>query len=228
MTTVIRWLNSPAVLAFLLIVGSITDLVLIGRANNLSKSDWASWVQAVGSLVAIGIAIYAGERQHRSSMQVVIATEGIALRRRLSCVLAVIDQASAQVEGAKDMMFAEGRFAFMRGDEPPSDDRNLSFLTSTVVMYAKKPQFAMTVEVISDVPMHDLGNKDLVRALFLARNVLIQFDERLLSISERLEEPGIYNEAEIAARMAVRHIKTARDDFEATMNTMLGTNSSLV
>lgn len=32
---------------------SILNLIIIGMANDLSKSDWASWVQAIGSIGAI-------------------------------------------------------------------------------------------------------------------------------------------------------------------------------
>lgn len=53
MTRIIAWLNNPIFLAFLLAVGLTVDLVLIGRYYCLNASEWASWVQAIGSIAAI-------------------------------------------------------------------------------------------------------------------------------------------------------------------------------
>jgi hypothetical protein len=58
MTTIIRWLNYRPVLATLLTLSALLDMVLLGIAYDLSKSDWASWVQAVGSITAICVAIW--------------------------------------------------------------------------------------------------------------------------------------------------------------------------
>lgn len=53
MTTFFIRLNSPPVLFFLVALFGLSDLVLLGRSYDLSKSDWSGWVQAIGALLAI-------------------------------------------------------------------------------------------------------------------------------------------------------------------------------
>lgn len=65
MKTIVKWLNNPVVITVLLVTGTVSDLVLVGRAYDLSKSDWASWVQAVGSIVAICASFYFFARQRK-------------------------------------------------------------------------------------------------------------------------------------------------------------------
>jgi len=48
-----KWANSPFVIMPLLVLFSVFDLILLGKSFQLSKSDWAGWVQAVGSIGAI-------------------------------------------------------------------------------------------------------------------------------------------------------------------------------
>lgn len=65
MTIIFKWMNSPFVIGALLIFFSGLDLVLLGREFDLSKSDWASWVQAVGAVGAILITFSLARSQHR-------------------------------------------------------------------------------------------------------------------------------------------------------------------
>jgi hypothetical protein len=67
MTRIVRWLNLPQVIAAFLAFGLITDLILVGRECGLSKSDWAAWVQAVGSIIAIAIAIWVPYKQKQDA-----------------------------------------------------------------------------------------------------------------------------------------------------------------
>ena len=48
-----KWLNNSMVLSALLAVVLISCLISLGQRYELSKSDWASWVQAIGAILAI-------------------------------------------------------------------------------------------------------------------------------------------------------------------------------
>jgi hypothetical protein len=67
MTTILKRLNTPSALIILVGTWFVLDLVLLGRANDLSKSDWAAWVQAIGSIGAILVAV--GVARHQSESQ---------------------------------------------------------------------------------------------------------------------------------------------------------------
>lgn len=60
----LRWLRNG-----LLTVNAIAALLGTGLAAGLSKSDWASWVQAVGSIGAIIGAVWVGYRQSKQQRE---------------------------------------------------------------------------------------------------------------------------------------------------------------
>ncbi|WP_219135405.1 hypothetical protein [Janthinobacterium sp. UMAB-60] len=45
----------------------LVALIWLGRLNGLKTSDWASWVQAVGSIVAIFVALWMAQAQQRKA-----------------------------------------------------------------------------------------------------------------------------------------------------------------
>lgn len=59
--------NRQVVLTALLIAGFLLAFVLLGRAYNLNKSEWAVWVQAIGSILAIGIAVWVPYYQRKQA-----------------------------------------------------------------------------------------------------------------------------------------------------------------
>lgn len=58
MKTIVKWLNNLTLLTVMAGFGLLVNLVVLGRAYGLNKSDWAAWVQAVGSITAIGAAVW--------------------------------------------------------------------------------------------------------------------------------------------------------------------------
>jgi hypothetical protein len=63
MTTIIKWLNNPYSLGFLLCAAVIADLISWGFVADLNKSEWASWVQGIGTIAAIAGTFLAADRQ---------------------------------------------------------------------------------------------------------------------------------------------------------------------
>lgn len=63
MTTITKWLNNPYVLSFLLWATVIAYLVSWGFAADLNKSEWASWVQGVGTIAAVAAAFFVADWQ---------------------------------------------------------------------------------------------------------------------------------------------------------------------
>ena len=68
MTTLTKWLNNLYLIAVLLAAGVTTDVILIGLACDLSKSDWGTWVGSVGTVLTLVGTIWlatAAERKRR-------------------------------------------------------------------------------------------------------------------------------------------------------------------
>lgn len=65
MATLIRWLNNPYVLATLLLAGATNDLILIGFACDLSKSDWGTWVGSIGTVATLFGTIWLATSEQR-------------------------------------------------------------------------------------------------------------------------------------------------------------------
>jgi hypothetical protein len=65
MTRFLKWLNNPYVLGVLVVIGAATDLILIGREVDLSKSDWGTWVGSVGTVATLVGTIWLATAQTR-------------------------------------------------------------------------------------------------------------------------------------------------------------------
>jgi hypothetical protein len=59
MTRIFRWLNTPFGLIIQISIWSTVDLIILGRSFSLDAGQWASWVQAIGSIAAILGAVWA-------------------------------------------------------------------------------------------------------------------------------------------------------------------------
>jgi hypothetical protein len=56
---------SPRVVAYSIVgIAAIVTAVIVGLDNDLNNSEWATWVQAVGSIAALAAAFAVGNRQH--------------------------------------------------------------------------------------------------------------------------------------------------------------------
>jgi hypothetical protein len=88
MTTINRWrrfLNNPYLLAVLLATAATWDLVLIGLACDLSKSDWATWIGSIGTVATLIGTIWLAtstERQRRREKHdlAIVAASDLLLR----------------------------------------------------------------------------------------------------------------------------------------------------
>jgi hypothetical protein len=94
MTTITKWLNNPYVLGFLLVAGAIADLVLWGFAADLNKSEWASWVQGIGTIGAIAAAFLVANFQLKQAKRLEEARAVAEERRRYQIVRALFENAS--------------------------------------------------------------------------------------------------------------------------------------
>lgn len=184
MTTIFKWLNNRYVRRTLLVGVLVAYLISLGRVYDLSKSDWGTWVGAVGTVVALGVAIYVSRQQHQNAMFLMQRGESIALERRLRSVLAVLDEAVVQVGFVKDRLLGEGEYRHhLEGVAESDTEQRFAYLGAACTGVLAKPQFVDLIDVINEMPIHELGHKELVQAVFMTRRSLISYDETLASLT---------------------------------------------
>jgi hypothetical protein len=96
-------LRNGAIFSVAFLLGAVFTAFL--RWPPTQSSDWAAWVQAVGSIVAIFGAYFVGERQSRATLRAAHETHQLAERTRREGIFAVIQAAHARAkefEGALD------------------------------------------------------------------------------------------------------------------------------
>ncbi|MBW0450880.1 hypothetical protein [Paraburkholderia phenoliruptrix] len=94
-----KWLWSYC--SAVLVVGAV---IAVQNIWCLSKSDWASWVQAVGSIAAIIGAYIVGERQSRAAVESVREAHRITEASRQASMFAVIKAAHNRAQLIRDAL----------------------------------------------------------------------------------------------------------------------------
>jgi hypothetical protein len=124
--------------------------ICIGFLVGLSKSDWASWVQAIGSIGAIAGAFYLGERQAK-----------VAERARRELVVAVAEFA---FDAAQDTV----RFFLYDPDRKRIDSDYLF------------TRLADGLVALRAVPLHEVGSAEAIKAIIKLRRVIERIEAHKL------------------------------------------------
>lgn len=197
-----NWVGATfAVVAFLVVCN------LIGTVFGLSKSDWAAWVQAIGSIGAIIAAIFVMKSQSESASRLMIASDRRALQRRTNSVGAIIERANTQAALAADRLQGVG----CEKKEPAPDDLNgferdrAIVLSALEFFFRGEPQFSEIIAIIDEIPVHDLGSRKMVEALFLMRTALKSGEDWLSAAwakGESVSHITVWNAATVLRMMA--------------------------
>ncbi|VVE68912.1 hypothetical protein PAN31117_03146 [Pandoraea anapnoica] len=103
------WFGLPVVL-WACVAGTLVVVGVIATRSvfELSASDWAAWVQAIGSICAIGIAIYVPWRQRRIEGEARRREPLITLRLLFDLVREDLAALSIAATGTHNRMFVRG------------------------------------------------------------------------------------------------------------------------
>lgn len=71
---------------------AVGAFIALGIQHNFNRGDWAASVQAVGSVAALGIAVYVMARQNAHSRKLIADMDKRALLRKAAGLAAVIDR----------------------------------------------------------------------------------------------------------------------------------------
>lgn len=97
-----KWLTTPLLLLVYLVFWLVVDLIILGRLNGLDAGQWASWVQAVGSILAIAGGAWAALHTIASARKSVQDDERQAAKSHLIFIRAVLTQSSYAVGNLRD------------------------------------------------------------------------------------------------------------------------------
>jgi hypothetical protein len=163
MTTFINWLNRPLTLFLLVVVFSVGDLIILGSAFELSKSDWASWVQAIGSVAAIGAALFIMDRQNKHTARLALESEHRGNMARAKVVGAIVENVQKQFDAALDPVVH-----FARLNSPDETLRRMK-QAQTPIRDARLR--------LSTIPVYDLGIEEIAIGILEMIDGLVFFEK---------------------------------------------------
>ncbi|MGH8857686.1 MAG: hypothetical protein ACREXG_06620 [Polaromonas sp.] len=135
---------------WLFVVAFVAVLITIGLLFDLNKSEWAAWVQAVGSIAAIVGAVWAARRQISAQVKIAQDAENLATKQFQDALRAVVDGAAKQFLKLEDEMKIE---IF-------DDFSSMSFLFNY-----EEQSFTDAINALETVRLIDLGSYELVEAI---------------------------------------------------------------
>lgn len=127
----------------------IFALVITGLVCDLTKSDWSSWVQAVGSVAAIVGAFFFGRSQSIRDRENALHLAQVANKEKWSTVKAIIDNLYRQC----------------RDVAPGFANEEEEFGNIAFVLSYNKDQFDEAVKLVESIPLFELNSEALARCV---------------------------------------------------------------
>ena len=144
-----NWIGN-ALLAIAL-TAPVAVMIAIGRHVGLKDtSEWAAWVQAIGSIAAIFGAAWLTQRQIDAQAKIALDAETRELKRANDALLAVVDGAARQFLKLEPVM-----------DVGSSED----FSHLNLLFHYREQSFTDAINALETVRLLDLGSYDLVEAV---------------------------------------------------------------
>lgn len=149
-------------------------LIQVLRLKGVASGEAAGWMQAIGSIAAIGGAYAIGERQAKATLSAATKTQELAEAKRLSAIFAICAAAKNRTDIVRDIFCS---------DVYESGKRFMEYDHSLI---------RSVINAIGAVPVHEIGNSEAATALM---DIKDQLDFLIRSIDEfdheRSESMGI-------------------------------------
>lgn len=181
------------------VVCATAGFTALGIYFDLNRSEWASWVQAIGSIAALAVALYIMSRQNKNAIRLVLDSDMRALRRRGQCVAAIVHNA------AIDAAILADSFEEVCRRDVDEEIRALHRISSTKITEAKVALLA--------VPAHDLGSHKMTSALHTSISCLSDIE---MILAQNVELAAVRANRDSTIKMLhgqARRTKTALEAF---------------
>jgi hypothetical protein len=174
---------------------------IIGSYFCLDKSEWASWVQAIGSILAIVGAVEVGRRQIKAMREEAIESVERADRRRSEAIKAIVAHARTEAVSLKAHA-TSGYFSITQ-------------ITVKLPTYT----FEETLAALGAIPFHELRSYDVVSALLGLQSSLKEVVGLLSEVSRvgdiiRLQSLGLPKRL----RTACDRVKSYADEYREALS----------
>lgn len=137
-------MKHPYLTVALLVIFGVIDIVILGNHYELTKSDWSGWVQAIGSIAALAVAIFVMSRQNAHSTKLILQADQLSLKRRAQAISVIMENAHWQV----------GHCLGKIREGLDQED-----LLQTRAAYVSAKHFMGDVHhTLTAIPLHDLGS----------------------------------------------------------------------
>lgn len=174
------------------IFGACVTMIFVGNKLGLGKADWASWVQAIGALIAIGIAIYVSRQQAESAAQLVLNTEQRALVRQAEVIEVIVSTANNSI-----IKFAEGI-------EVPF---NVAAIQTGLRFAKSLPEM---LDAMNQIPLHSIGNWEMAQSLIQMRRAARQMCECIDIAAGNIVLPGTVLQIQMSDPIFLAQVKDAK------------------
>ncbi len=131
---------------------SVDKLIALGHQYKLDAAGWASWVQAVGSIAALAVAIFVMSQQNAHATRLALSADTKALRRRGESVLVLIQHSYSVLGTAKNLIEA------VLDDGTTVDAIDMALKVS-------RGKLEEVRRVLVSVPAHELGAFEMTASL---------------------------------------------------------------
>lgn len=177
---------------------------LIGDYFCLSKSDWASWVQAIGSIAAIAGAFLVGRHQGEIQMEVAAKERRDLLNDHYSTIKGVVDRAFQKCLNIEHYFRDDGPFG------------NLAF----VISYSED-DFSSAIRLLTEAPIYELRSGELVEGILDLRDAMQSMQEwiQLHKVNSKTknvepEDPDFETDDDVLKEFLRSDMSRARNAYE--------------
>lgn len=134
--------------------------------SNLSSSEWASWVQAIGSIAAIfgaaGIAVWQSRQQHNASLALLRA-----------------EKQFSRIESAKALLsMSKGALRLLENSVKAFPDRQAVHDTADGLKHFDFGELRVVEGAIQNISLHTLPH-ELIRHTMIVSSIVRQFREKI-------------------------------------------------
>lgn len=129
-----------------------TIAILQGLSASLNASEWANWVQAVGSIVALGVAIFVMSRQNRHAAKLIADADRLSTLRRARSVHAILGRTLVRCQSVRP-----------ETEVFPDTPTKLSKLETHLQLSVES--LTEIQKVLKAMPTYDLGSFDMANGV---------------------------------------------------------------
>jgi hypothetical protein len=160
----------------------------------------SGWAQAIGSIAALGVAIYVMSRQNSHAAQLIVAADKLAARRRAAAVRAIVRRAVAVAEHIRTIVDIPVGTSVAPGEYSGK-------------LEAAKISLQGVLTTVKAVPAHELGSFDMAEGIHLLGVNLQSLDNILSKLIVNLGDRGTPQATEVF-RVCFDFIENASTQFD--------------